>query len=413
MGNKRKTAATTASTDYALSAWKPVEVHLDGDASEIAPTNEEDETNATNNHYDNTKLSRKAKRDLPVNPGEDVAMFYGLEVLDASQYQLVQDGNTKRLVVINEEQKKMNQKEEETKNKSNESTTTTTAITKKAKKQKAKEESAAASTAAAAPSKKAKPTKGGNEAAADNDDKPEASEIEATAKPAKKKRKKKKKKPKKESLSNEEASSDALPTPSKGPLQEQEEEPQQQQHSEPLVDLEEKLQHTKQSWSQASGGAVLHSRLCESLVRLGFDNPTPIQAATLSAAVLGRRNLVGAAPTGSGKTLAFLLPILQSLLEQRTSSTTNHYDRFDAPRALIVTPTRELATQILSECDKLLPGQCVGLVGGIALVKQERILSTKRPPIVIGTPGRLWAMVRKQTDRHTRMQQTSIVVWGP
>jgi hypothetical protein len=150
MGNKRKTAATTASTDYALSAWKPVEVHLDGDASEIAPTNEEDETNATNNHYDNTKLSRKAKRDLPVNPGEDVAMFYGLEVLDASQYQLVQDGNTKRLVVINEEQKKMNQKEEETKNKSNESTTTTTAITKKAKKQKAKEESAAAAASTAA-----------------------------------------------------------------------------------------------------------------------------------------------------------------------------------------------------------------------------------------------------------------------
>jgi superfamily II DNA/RNA helicase len=64
------------------------------------------------------------------------------------------------------------------------------------------------------------------------------------------------------------------------------------------------------------------------------------------------------------------------------------------PQAVIVTPTRELATQIQQECNKLSPNQCVTLVGGIAIVKQARILQTKRPPIIIGTPGRLWAMVR-------------------
>lgn len=67
--------------------------------------------------------------------------------------------------------------------------------------------------------------------------------------------------------------------------------------------------------------------------------------------------------------------------------------------ALIVTPTRELATQIQAECEKLIPNKCVTLVGGIAQVKQQRLLQTKRPPIVIGTPGRLWAMVR-QTGSH-------------
>jgi superfamily II DNA/RNA helicase len=54
----------------------------------------------------------------------------------------------------------------------------------------------------------------------------------------------------------------------------------------------------------------------------------------------------------------------------------------------------ELATQIQAECEKLVPNQCVTLVGGIALVKQKRLLSTKKPSIIVATPGRLWAMVR-------------------
>jgi superfamily II DNA/RNA helicase len=100
--------------------------------------------------------------------------------------------------------------------------------------------------------------------------------------------------------------------------------------------------------------------------------------------------------------LAFLLPILQSLLQQPP-----HEHQQSVVRALIVTPTRELATQISAECDKLLPKtnnknnnktdikkQSVTLVGGIAPVKQARLLSTIRPPIIVGTPGRLWQMVR-------------------
>jgi superfamily II DNA/RNA helicase len=68
-------------------------------------------------------------------------------------------------------------------------------------------------------------------------------------------------------------------------------------------------------------------------------------------------------------------------------------DKDVRPHALIVTPTRELAQQIHAECEKLLPKSCVSLVGGIALVKQDRLLTQIKPRIVIGTPGRLWAMV--------------------
>jgi len=71
-------------------------------------------------------------------------------------------------------------------------------------------------------------------------------------------------------------------------------------------------------------------------------------------------------------------------------------------QALIVTPTRELATQIHTECEKLVQKQCVTLVGGIALVKQKRLLSTKKPPIVVATPGRLWAMLSSGDIDHLK-----------
>ena len=93
----------------------------------------------------------------------------------------------------------------------------------------------------------------------------------------------------------------------------------------------------------------------------------------------------------AGKTLAFLIPILNQILEQQSDGDDQPNDHM---HALIMTPTRELATQIHAECDKLVPNQCVTLVGGIALVKQARLLKTKKPPIVVATPGRLWAMVR-------------------
>ena len=69
--------------------------------------------------------------------------------------------------------------------------------------------------------------------------------------------------------------------------------------------------------------------------KAGYDEATPIQEASIPAA-LGGRDIIGTAQTGTGKTAAFVLPILNKLLEGRRN----------AARALIVTPTRELAEQI-------------------------------------------------------------------
>jgi ATP-dependent RNA helicase DDX24/MAK5 len=144
------------------------------------------------------------------------------------------------------------------------------------------------------------------------------------------------------------------------------------------------------SWMIATGGVTLKEGVCEGLIKQDFQGPTPIQAATLPAAILGRRNIVGAAPTGSGKTLAYVLPILQHILEL----TVDDEERQQRPlQALILAPTRELALQVAHECEKLMPRITGTIVGGLAPHKQVRILEKRKPPIVIGTPGRLWQLV--------------------
>lgn len=324
------------------------------DGTEATPTS----TNLNNNHYDNPKLSKHAEIDLPMNPGEDCAMFYGLEVLDSSQYQVVGTGSSKRLVIV--EQKQPGE--------------TDTTKSKRDPGQSVGEQP-----------------------------------LEETSKESRKKRKREKKRSK-DTLTSGGDDQEILPATKKGKGDAKEKDAliavndandAPDEKTEPRSVSPEQLALIQSTWSEASGGAHIHKRLLESLTRLGFDQPTPIQAATLSASIMGRRNLVGAAPTGSGKTIAFLLPILNYILEQTDDDGNNGEilekasdSRRSHIQALIMTPTRELATQIHSECDKLLPGQCVTLVGGIALVKQKRLLETKKPSIVIATPGRLWAMVR-------------------
>ncbi|XP_033212431.1 ATP-dependent RNA helicase DDX24 isoform X2 [Belonocnema kinseyi] len=194
-----------------------------------------------------------------------------------------------------------------------------------------------------------------------------------------------------------------------------------------------------------------------------FVSPTQIQSLTLAPAILGRRDILGAAETGSGKTLAFGIPILNGILELKkkerksVSSKSGEFqesnledtdevekeegiegkrnsqdlkmfqkesedevlddedsegfgcvkvidnlkvsDVFQDSRkplyALILTPTRELAIQIkdhLTKAAKYTDIRISVILGGMAAVKQERILS-KGPEIVIATPGRLWELV--------------------
>ncbi|KAL3506278.1 hypothetical protein ACH5RR_031660 [Cinchona calisaya] len=148
----------------------------------------------------------------------------------------------------------------------------------------------------------------------------------------------------------------------------------------------------------------LHPLLMKSIYRMKFKDPTPIQKACIPAAAHQGKDVVGAAETGSGKTLAFGLPILQRLLEERDKVEKQilEYEeadeRIDARgflRALIITPTRELALQVtdhLKEVAKSTDFRVVPIVGGMSTEKQERLLKA-RPEIVVGTPGRLWELM--------------------
>ena len=112
------------------------------------------------------------------------------------------------------------------------------------------------------------------------------------------------------------------------------------------------------------------------LKRMLIDEPTPIQARALPPALAGK-DVLGTAQTGTGKTLAFLLPLIVRLTQNT------------AENALVLSPTRELAEQILTELEKLTDALPAALIiGGDNIHKQYAALRRK-PRVIIATPGRL------------------------
>jgi ATP-independent RNA helicase DbpA len=116
------------------------------------------------------------------------------------------------------------------------------------------------------------------------------------------------------------------------------------------------------------------------LTQLGYTQMTPIQAASLPAALLGK-DLIAQAKTGSGKTCAFALPLLANLNARRF-----------AVQALVLCPTRELADQVTTEIRRLARAEdnikVVTLCGGVPLRGQLATLE-HGAHIVVGTPGRV------------------------
>ena len=128
----------------------------------------------------------------------------------------------------------------------------------------------------------------------------------------------------------------------------------------------------------------LHPLLLRALEAEGYTEATPVQAAAIPPGLEGR-DLLGSAQTGTGKTAAFLLPALQRLAGEKVPRPAG------APRILILTPTRELAHQVLMAARKLgkfLRLNTVELVGGMPYRDQLRLLA-KPVDIVVATPGRL------------------------
>jgi len=126
----------------------------------------------------------------------------------------------------------------------------------------------------------------------------------------------------------------------------------------------------------------LHPRLQHAIQSAGFATPTPIQAGAIPVG-LARRDLIGTAQTGTGKTAAFVLPIVQGLL--------NDSSKLGRIRALIVTPTRELAEQINTTIGVFTRGtriRSATVYGGVGMQPQERAFRTG-VEIIVATPGRL------------------------
>jgi ATP-dependent RNA helicase RhlE len=124
----------------------------------------------------------------------------------------------------------------------------------------------------------------------------------------------------------------------------------------------------------------LHPSLLKSLKDLGFTRPTAIQSDAIPLAIAGQ-DLLACAMTGSGKTAAFLLPILHRLMDKPRGTT----------RALVLTPTRELAAQIVEDLNDLAvhtPLTAAAVFGGVGMGPQEHAFRSG-VDVIVGTPGRL------------------------
>ncbi len=127
---------------------------------------------------------------------------------------------------------------------------------------------------------------------------------------------------------------------------------------------------------------ALHDRLQRAIAAAGYQHPTPIQAAAIPVALDGR-DILGTAQTGTGKTAAFALPLLHHLL---TGPRENR-----GTRALVLTPTRELAIQVhdaINQLGRHTNLRAATIFGGVGMAAQERALHSG-VEILVACPGRL------------------------
>ena len=135
----------------------------------------------------------------------------------------------------------------------------------------------------------------------------------------------------------------------------------------------------------------LNEHILRAINEQGYDTPTPIQAQAIPVVLEGRDVLAGA-QTGTGKTAGFTLPLLQHL-------STSPKPKGKRPvRALVLTPTRELAAQVaesVRDYGKFLPFKSTVIFGGVSINPQINTLKNG-VDIVIGTPGRLLDLMNQR-----------------
>ena len=147
--------------------------------------------------------------------------------------------------------------------------------------------------------------------------------------------------------------------------------------------------------------------ICEALTEVGIVHPFPIQSMTLPVA-MSRHDIIGQAKTGTGKTLGFAIPILEHVLGPDMPG----FDELPAPgkpQALVVVPTRELASQVARDLATAAANMTVRVVqvyGGRAYEPQVEALA-RGAEVVVGTPGR---MIDLMNNRYLDLSRVSTVV---
>lgn len=156
-----------------------------------------------------------------------------------------------------------------------------------------------------------------------------------------------------------------------------------------------------QKWAQCG----LTRQTLDVLGDMGFEQPTSIQMQALPTLMSGR-DVIGVAKTGSGKTMAFLLPMFRHIKDQ------SPLKDMDGPIGLIMTPTRELATQIHRDCKpflKMMGLRAVCAYGGAPI--KDQIAELKRgAEIIVCTPGRIIDLLAANQGRVTNLRRVTYVV---
>jgi len=140
----------------------------------------------------------------------------------------------------------------------------------------------------------------------------------------------------------------------------------------------------------------LQETLIESLAKINFKTPTPIQAKAIPIALEGK-DILGTAQTGTGKTGAFGVPLINFLLKTKKDN------------ALVMTPTRELATQVMQTMNNLIGRGNIRtalLIGGDSMQKQLKQIR-RNPRLIVGTPGRINDHLKRKT---LRLNNTTFLV---
>ncbi|WP_224984193.1 DEAD/DEAH box helicase [Geomonas agri] len=142
----------------------------------------------------------------------------------------------------------------------------------------------------------------------------------------------------------------------------------------------------------------LSAPIMKAINACGYTEPTPIQAESIPLALSGR-DLIGSAQTGTGKTASFVLPALERLLVPSPV-------RSKGPRILVLTPTRELAMQVVDAVrtyGKFMRVRCGAILGGMPYRDQMMLLSSP-VDIIVATPGRLIDHLDRRSINFSRLE---------